>query len=72
MITYKNLYAPAIELGNIKNCITAAAKNGKMKKACVRKVVENIDKEAEIVRDMMLRHDTGFETYELHTIREGI
>lgn len=43
-----------------------------MKKACVRKVVENIDKEAEIVRDMMLRHDTGFETYELHTIREGI
>lgn len=72
MITYKNLYAPAVELGNIKNCITEAAKNGKMKKACVRKVVENIDKEAEIVRDMMLRHDTGFETYELHTIREGI
>ena len=43
-----------------------------MKKACVRKVAENIDKETEIVRDMMLRHDTGFETYELHTIREGI
>lgn len=72
MITYNNLYEPAIELGNIKNCITEAAKNGKKKKHCVRKVIENIDKESGIVREKMKNHDTGFETYELRTIREGI
>lgn len=72
MITYNNLYEPAIELGNVKNCITEAAKNGKKKKHCVRKVIENIDKESEIVREKMKNHDTGFETYELCTIREGI
>lgn len=72
MITYNNLYAPAIELENIKKCITEAAKNGKLKKDCVRKVIENIDKETATVREMMINHNTGFETYELYAIREGI
>lgn len=72
MITYNNLYAPAIELENIKKCILEAAKNGKMKKHCVRKVIEDIEKELEIVREMMMNHTTIFGPYELYEIREGI
>lgn len=72
MRTYKNIFEPAIEVQNIKTCILDASKNGKMKKRCVREVVENIDEEAENVRDMMKNHTTVFEKYELCEIHEGI
>lgn len=72
MKTYNNLYSPAVELENIKSCILEASKNGKMKKRCVRKVVENINNESKIVRRMMLSHETGFEKYKLEEITEGI
>lgn len=72
MITYKNLFEPATELENIKSCIIEASKNGKMKKPCVKEVIDNIDEEAAILRDMMINHTTDIGTYELTEIREGI
>ena len=72
MRTYNNIFGPAIEVQNIKACILEASKNGKMKKRCVREVIENIDEESEKVHDIMKNHSTVFKTYELCEIREGI
>ena len=72
MRTYNNIFESAIEIQNVKACILEASKNGKMKKQCVREVVENIDEESEKVHDMMKNHSTVFKTYELCEIHEGI
>lgn len=72
MITYKNIFKPAIEVGNIKQCILDNSKNGKMKREYVRRVVENVDEEAKIVHENMKNHTTVIEKYELVGITEGL
>lgn len=71
MKTYKNIFEPAVEIENIKQCIIESSKNGKMKRHDVRKAVENVDREAEIVRNMMKRHETKIGTYSLTEITDG-
>ena len=71
MKTYKNIFGPAIEVSNIKQCILDNSKGEKLKRRYVREVVENVDEEAKKVHEMMKNHTTVIEKYELVEITEG-
>ncbi len=72
MITYKNIFKPAIEVENIEKCIIDGAKDGKMQRPEVKEVVDNVKEESAIVHDMMKNHTTEIGPYKLVEITEGI
>lgn len=70
MKTYKHLYERCLLKENIKAAIIEAARR-KHKRKDVIKVLDNIDKEVDVVYDMLINHSFKPSLYVPHTIKDG-